>query len=158
MAYHELTTTEQIRNVLTVSKADLPDQVIEGYGLEDDLGAVLDKALPGVWEPIVASGLPGKQLRLLRLFAKYFCAGSLAKTAQVFVLKKITDGSNEGQRSDKDGWLWLSATLLGQATAALDELVDDLGLTPPDVVPYSQISRVVPSRDPITTPRPENVS
>lgn len=158
MAYHELTTTAQIRNVLTVSESDLPDEVIEGYGLEDDMAAVLDKALPGVWEPIIVAPNPGKQLRLLRLFAKYFCAGSMARTAQVFVLKKTTDGSNEGQRSDKDGWLWLSGSLLGQATAALDDLVDDLGLTPPDVVPYSQIGRVVPDRDPITTPRATNVS
>lgn len=157
MPYYELTSTAQIRNVLTVSESDLPDEVIEGFGLDDDLGAVLDKALPGVWEPI-SVGPAGKQLRLLRLFAKYFCAGSLARTAQVFVLKKTTDGSNEGQRSDKDGWLWLSGSLLGQATAALDELVDDLGLTPAEVVPYSQISRVVPSRDPITTPRAANVS
>ncbi|QYW06468.1 hypothetical protein uan_056 [Pseudomonas phage UAntarctica] len=157
MPYYELTSTDQIRAVLTVDSSDLPDRIIEAYSLEDDMAAALDKALPDVWEPI-SSGQAGKQLRLLKLFAKYFCAGTMAKTAQVFVLKKTTDGSNEGQRSDKDGWLWLSGLLLGKAQAALDELVDDLGLTPADTKMYSQIGRVTPDRDPITTPRSSNVS
>lgn len=157
MAYFELTSIDQIRSVLTVSAADLPDRVILGYALEDDLGAMFDKALPDLWEPLIAGGTPAQQ-RKLKLVAKYFCAGTLAKTAQVFVLKKFTDGSNEGQRSDKDGWLWMSERLLGQAAATLDELIDELLPPEPSVMPYSQVSVSIPDRDPITTPRPENVS
>ena len=157
MAYFELTSMDQIRSVLTVSQTDLPDAVIQGYALEDDLGAMFDKALPDLWEPLIVAGTPAQQ-RKLKLVAKYFCAGTVAKTAQVFVLKKITDGSNEGQRSDKDGWLWMSERLLGQAAEVLDELIDELLPPEPNVMPYTQFSGVTPDRDPITTPRPENVS
>lgn len=155
MDYLGLTSTEQIRSVLTVSEADLPDRVIDGFGLDDDLGALLDKALP-TWEVILAAD--GKNARLLRLIGKYYCAGTLAGTAQVFVLKKQTDGSNEGQRSDKDGWLWMSAHFLGKADAALDDILDDLGLIPETVLPSRVFSRVIPDRDPVTTPRPTSVS
>lgn len=156
MDYLGLTSTEQIRAVLTVSEADLPDRVIDGFGLDDDLGALLDKALP-TWEAMLAAG--GKNARLLRLIGKYYCAGTLAGTAQVFVLKKQTDGSNEGQRSDKDGWLWMSVLFLGKADDALDEILDDLGLTPEVVLPNRVFTRVIPDRDPVTTPRPTtNVS
>ena len=54
MAYLDLTTTSQIRAVLTVSETDLPDEVIEGYGLDDDLGSLLDKNLP-TWSAIAAA-------------------------------------------------------------------------------------------------------
>lgn len=155
MDYLGLTSTEQIRAVLTVSEADLPDRVIDAFGLADDLGALLDKALP-TWEAILAAG--GKNGRLLKLIGKYYCAGTLAGTAQVFVLKKQTDGSNEGQRSDKDGWLWMSGHFLGKADEALDEILDDLGMLPEVVLPNRVFARVVPDRDPITTPRPTNVS
>lgn len=155
MDYLGLTSTEQIRSVLTVSEADLPDRVIDGFGLADDLGALLDKALP-TWEVLLAAG--GKNARLLKLIGKYFCAGTLAGTAQVFVLKKNTDGSNEGQRSDKDGWLWMSAHFLGKADEALGDILDDLGLTPEVVLPFRVFTRVIPDRDPVTTPRPTSVS
>lgn len=155
MDYLGLTSTGQIRSVLTVSEADLPDRVIDGFGLADDLGALLDKALP-TWEVLLAAG--GKNARLLRLIGKYYCAGTLAGTAQVFVLKKKTDGSNEGQRSDKDGWLWMSAHFLGKADEALDDILDDQGLTPEAVLPNRVFLRVTPDRDPITTGRPTSVS
>lgn len=144
-----LTTTEQIRNVLTVSPVDLSDETIDGYGIGDDLGAMLDKAVPE-WDQLVAAD--DAKTRSLRLVAKYYCAGTIARTAQAFVLKKDTDGSNEGQRSDKDGWLWMAPTLLAQANAHLTDLQNALGLIPEPVV-MSVIGRVVPDRDVITTPR-----
>lgn len=146
----DLTSTEQIRSVLTVSETDLPDSVLDGYGLEDDLGADLDNRLP-TWGDVVLAG--GANLRRLRLMAKYYCAGTVARMAQIFVLKKDTDGSNEGQRSDKDGWMWVSASLLAQAEVHLNAIKDDLGLSQDVATPYSVIGRVTPTRDPITTPR-----
>jgi hypothetical protein len=150
MPYLDLTSTAQIRAVLTVSETDLPDEVIDGYGLEDDLGNFLDKQLP-VWPQLLADN--GANARRLRMAAKYYCAGTIARMAQIFVLKKDTDGSNEGQRSDKDGWAWVSASLLGQADGCITEIKDDLKLSPEVAMPFTVVSRGTPDRDPITTPR-----
>lgn len=145
--YYDLTTTAQIRSVLSVGEVDLSDETIEGYGLDDDLGVWLDGRLP-TWESLVED----KHKRKLRLAAKYFCAGTLAVMAPVFILKKISDGSNEGQRSDKDGFAWISEDLLGKAKDAMDDLLADLDLTP-EIPAVTYFSRVVPDRDPITEPR-----
>jgi len=150
MPYFDLTSVAQIRAVLTVSDADLPDETIEGYALEDDLGNKLDRDLP-TWAEVLAAN--GANARRLRLMAKYFCAGTVARMAQIFVLKQDTDGSNAGQRSDKDGWMWVSASLLSQAEGYLTEIMDDLGLTQDVAKPYTMFSRVIPTRDPITEPR-----
>lgn len=150
MPFLDLTSTVQIRAVLTVSETDLPDEVIEGYALDDDLANRLEKDLP-TWVEILAAG--GSNARRLRLAAKYFCAGTVARMAQIFVLKKDTDGSNEGQRSDKDGWMWVSTSLLGQADGYINEIKDDLGVPQAEAKPYTVFARVIPTRDPITTPR-----
>lgn len=143
----DLTTFDQIRGVLTVSNADLPDSVLASYGLEDDLGADLDAWATG-WSSVADAG----QSRLLRLYAKYFCAGTVAKTAQVFVLTKASDGSNEGQRSDADGFLWLSKTLLEKAAGFRDQYLAAVGAVSSSER-VSMVGRVIPSRDPITQAR-----
>lgn len=156
MAYFNLTSTDQILAVLTVDETDIEAATIEAQGLDDDLGAQLDKALPGVWEGIADSTGPeasAARLRKLKLVAKYFCAGTVARMAQVFILKKDTDGSNEGQRSDKDGWLWMSDRLLESANEHLANLLTDLELVPATAMPYRMFVRVIPDRDPITEPR-----
>ena len=150
MDYLGLTTTEQILNVLTVDEEDLSQDQIDGYGLIDDLTIDLVSQLP-TWADVLATGSPVNQARL-RSYAKYFCAGTLAVSAQVFVLKKATDGNNEGQRSDKDGWEFLSLKFLSKAQAFMDDLLDDLGLTP-SVTITPIIGRVIPDRDVITEPR-----
>lgn len=147
----DLLDLQQIRNVLTVSPADLPDNVLNGYGLEDDVEAALDKRL-GAWRALVDD----KHIRSLRLYTKYKAASLVALTAPVFVLKKSTDGSNEGQRSDRDGFLWLAGSLSGRADVIMDDLLEELGMT----VNAGQIDLVgksIPSRDPIVEPR-DNVS
>jgi hypothetical protein len=150
MDYLGLTTTEQILNVLTVDEEDLSQEQIDGYGLIDDLTIDLVSQLP-TWADVLATGSPVNQARL-RSYAKYFCAGTLAVSAQVFVLKKATDGNNEGQRSDKDGWEFLSLKFLSKAQGFMDDLLDDLGLTP-SVTITPIIGRVIPDRDVITEPR-----
>lgn len=150
MDYLGLTTTEQILNVLTVDEEDLSQEQIDGYGLIDDLTIDLVSQLP-TWADVLATGSPVNQARL-RSYAKYFCAGTLAVSAQVFVLKKATDGNNEGQRSDKDGWEFLSLKFLSKAQGFMDDLLEDLDLTPAvTVTPI--IGRVIPDRDVITEPR-----
>lgn len=154
--YFDLTTTKQILAVLAVDDTDIDAEKIEEQGLDDDLGAQLDAALPGVWSGI-ADGTGPKasdaRLRKLRLVAKYFCAATVARMAQVFILKKDTDGSNEGQRSDKDGWLWMSERLTETANGHLKDLLTDLELVPATAAPFQMFVRVTPERDPITTPR-----
>lgn len=142
-----LTTSEQIRGVLTVSQADLSDETLAAYGLEDDLAADLEDWLPG-WADVVDTA----QARLLRLYAKYFCAATVAATAPVFVLTKLTDGSNEGQRGGADGFLWLSETLMNKAGGFKARLQDLLG-EGTDAEAYTVTSRVTPSRDPVTEAR-----
>lgn len=147
MTILDLTTFDQIRGVLTVSSVDLPDATLAAYGLEDDLGADLDSWATG-WSSVVEPG----QSRTLRLYAKYFCAGTVAKTAQVFVLTKASDGSNEGQRSDADGFLWLSDMLLSKAAGFRDQFLAAIGSSSePERI--GLMSRVAPTRDPITEAR-----
>jgi hypothetical protein len=154
--YYDLTSTAQILAVLTVDDTDIDAEKIEAQGLDDDLGAELDRALPGIWEGL-ADGTGEKatpaRLRKLKLAAKYFCAGTVARMAQVFILKKDTDGSNEGQRSDKDGWLWMSDRLMDTANGHMQDLLKDLGIVAAVTTPYTMFSRVIPDRDPITEPR-----
>lgn len=154
--YFNLTSTPQILAVLTVDDTDIDGEKIEAQGLDDDLGAQLDAALPGVWEGIsneTGNKYTPARLRKLRLVAKYFCAATVARMAQVFILKKDTDGSNEGQRSDKDGWLWMSDRLMETANGHLKDLLTDLELVPATAAPFQMFVRVTPERDPITTPR-----
>lgn len=143
----DLLRLDQVRSVLTVSPVDLPDEVLEGYGLEDDLAADLDSRLPS-WETLNDSS----HLRSLRMFVKYRAAALIAVTAPVFVLKKSTDGSNEGQRSDRDGFLWLAENLNARANAILSGLLEELG-EDVEVEPFELVGKSIPARDPITEPR-----
>ena len=141
-----LTSTEQVRNVLTVSQEDLPDEVIQGFGLEDDLHTDLEGWVPE-WESLTEDS----QVRRLRLYAKYFCAATIAMMARVFILKKSTDGSNEGQRSDADGFADLADLLMGKANAHRKALETALGR---DETPgFTMVSRLPPARDVITQAR-----
>lgn len=151
MEFYGLTTALQIQKILTVGNQDLTVEDIMAQGLEDNLASELDAAVPQ-WEIVKEDPSKPATQRRLRLFAKYYCAGTVALTAQAFILKKITDGSNEGQRSDKDGWAHLAANLLNKAAQYLAMVVADEGLTQPSVIP-SLISRVTPDRDPVTQPR-----
>lgn len=150
MDYLGLTTTEQIIAVLTIDEGeDLTIEQVDAYGLIDDLTIALAQ-LP-TWADVLATGSPVNQARL-RSFAKYFCAGTLAVTAQVFVLKKATDGNNEGQRSDKDGWEGLSEKFLARAEGFMADILDDLGLTP-TVTRTPMVGVINPDRDVITEAR-----
>lgn len=130
---------------------DLPDSVLEGYGLEDDIEALLDSRLE-TWRELEEP----KHLRSLRLYTKFKAASIVAITAQLFVLKKNSDGSNEGQRSDKDGFLWLSKSLSDKAEAVMGQLLEDLELAGQEAT-FDLVGRSIPTRDPIVEPR-ENVS
>lgn len=140
-----LTSLPQIRAILTVSTADLPDSVLLDYGLEDNLRADLLSWVP-TWTAITDS----QQETLLRLYAKYFCAAQVAETASVFILTKKSDGNNEGQRSE-DGLEKLASRMRVQAgkyRAQLAKLLDSGSTTT-----YSPVARVTPSRDVITEGR-----
>ena len=139
----------QVRFLLTVSEADLPDEVLMQYGLEDELGARLDKKLP-TWATLTDSG----HVRSLRMYARYYCVSVVARLAPVFVLKKMTDGANEGQRMDKEGLRWLADELAGRADEILNDLLEDLDIDVP-AEGVQLVGRVVPLRDPITDPREE---
>jgi hypothetical protein len=150
MSLLELTSFAQIRGVLTVSSADLPDATLAGYGLEDDLQVELESWLAN-WQAIT-SGADEQRKRLLRLWAKYYCAAVVASTASVFVLKKVSDGANEGQRSDTEGFAHIKQEMLDKAAGfkrQLEKLINPLVVT--DTMTFT--SRVIPGRDPITQAR-----
>lgn len=152
MAALDLTSFSQIRGVLTVSESDISDEALEAYGLGDDLSEDLDGWLEG-WEQLSGD----RQTRLLRLYAKYFCAATVAATAPVFVLTKQTDGSNEGQRSSGEGFRWLADELRSKATGYRTKLLALVGQADaqvPQRVTFA--SRVIPSRDPVTEARSES--
>jgi hypothetical protein len=158
MPLFSLTTFDQIRGVLTVSQADLHDETLASYGLDDDLAVELD-GWAGDWQAMITAGQAEpaavedvKRYRLLRLFAKYFCAAAVAATAPVFVLTKSTDGSNEGQRSDQEGFLWLQKSMLAKAAGFREQLLEVLGSQQSAAV-MTVISRVTPARDPVTEAR-----
>ncbi len=145
-----LISNDQIRGVLTVSEADLSNEALDAYVLADDLGENLDRWLPG-WEGTSDT----QQARLLRLYAKYFCAATVAATAPVFVLTKQTDGANEGQRSGNEGFRWLADSLMAKALSYRDKLLDLVG-EPVSAGEMVFAARVIPTRDPVTEPRSES--
>ncbi len=151
MAYLDLTTTDQIRAVMAAEFEDIEDETIEAQGLDDDLLVALGSRLPGWADVLADASKPVNQARL-RLFAKYFCAGTVGFMAQAIYLKKSTDGNNESGRSDKDGWAFVSQGFLDKASGYIDAILEDLGQAPV-LTPVTIIGRVIPDRDPITTPR-----
>lgn len=142
----DLTTFDQIRGVLTVSKADLPDATLNGYGLEDDLTIDLEGWL-GDWSAAANSGTDREKM-LLKLYAKYRCAAWVAASGQNFTLTQFTDGANAGQRSDTEGFQALRAHMEGRAghyRHVLDqEMQAGAGAERPPLM-----GRVSPSRDPV---------
>lgn len=146
-ALEDMLEPDVIRSVLTTSPSNLPDHIIENYGLADEVGAFLDKVIPD-WENIES----GRPLRLLNTFIKYKGAALIAITAPIFILKKETDGNNEGQRSDRDGFLWVADRLNAKANEILTELMEELDLPLPTGI-FDLVGKSVPLRDVILVPR-----
>lgn len=142
-----LTTFDQLRGVLTVSKADVPDAMLTPYALEDDLTVDLDGWLTD-WVAVRDGG--GRPATLLKLYAKYRCAAWLAGTAGNFLLTQYTDGANAGQRADPDV-AQLLAHLEGRAGHYHQEL--SVELEAPLGVGPTLMGRVSPRRDPVTEGR-----
>ncbi len=151
MDYLGLTTTEQIRAILGLAEDDLYDEDIDARGYLDDLAEALEAKLPD-YEAIIVDPDKARTVRKLRIYAKYQCAAWLAIVAQNFILKKDTDGSNELGRSDKEGYAWMAPALQLKADEAMAAALEAEGVEP--VQPsYNLLTRVVPTRDPITEPR-----
>lgn len=146
----DLTTFSQIRGVLTVSSADLPDQVLEPYGLEDDLRVDLEGWVDG-WEAI-RDGSETRPKTLLRLYAKYRCAALVAASGQNFTLTSFTDGANAGQRSDVEGFQKLREHMESRASHYRQQLEDELS-SAFSVEPVAIMGRATPSRNPVTEGR-----
>ncbi len=147
MQVRDLFDHAALRAVLTVSESELPESVLCSYNVEDDVTVELNRRVTG-WQDIAEDD----QLLCLRLFAKYFAASVVATTASIFVLKKETDGNNEAQRSDKDGFAYIAPALREKAEAALRMLFDLQGVESETAAP-ALLDRVVPTRDIITQAR-----
>lgn len=143
-----LTTFDQIRGLLAVSPADLPDAILIPYGLEDDLAIDLSDWLDD-WEATLLAG--DRNTMLLKLYAKYRCAAWVAASGQNFMLTSFTDGANAGQRSDTEGFQKLKEHLEGRAGHYRQQLDEALNQVTGSVV--NVMGRVIPSRDPVTQGR-----
>lgn len=146
----ELTSFDQIRGVLTVSPADLPDEVLQAYGLEDDLEVALSGWLEN-WQDVRDSG-SSRETLLLRLYAKYRCAALVAASGQNFTLTQFTDGANAGQRSDTEGFQKLREHMESRASDYRLKLEDELSVALS--TPTTSIMGVAsPNRNPVTEGR-----
>lgn len=146
----QLTSFDQIRGVLTVSPADLPDEVLQAYGLEDDLEVDLSGWLEN-WQDVLNSGSPRETL-LLRIYAKYRCAALVAASGQNFTLTQFTDGANAGQRSDAEGFQKLREHMESRASDYRLKLEDELSVALS--TPTTSIMGVAnPARNPVTEGR-----
>lgn len=143
-----LTSFEQLRGVLTVSTADLPDRVLAPYGLQDDLEADLLVWLPE-WQDLDSGS---RESRLLKLYAKYRCAAWVAASGQNFTLVQFTDGANAGQRSDTEGFQELRRHLEGRANQYRQQIEDMLSTVPEDRF-RPAMGGASPTRDPVTEGR-----
>lgn len=143
-----LTSFSNIRGVLAVSPSDLPDEGLEGFALADDLQTDLEAWKPD-WESVVDGS---KEARLLRLYAKYRCAAWVATAGQNFMLKKFSDGANEGQRSDSEGFQALREHMEDRAREYRSQLEDKpQDASSSSYTPLFGVSK--PDRDPVTTGR-----
>lgn len=147
MTVTDLISFDQIRSVLTVSKADLPDSILAGYGLEDDLLVELMSWFPNFTE--VTDGLVAVKLRL---FAKLHCSSLIAKTAPVFVLTRISSGDKTTERNTSESLQYLSGMLASQAQSLKASISADVGLISGlETIEFVSVSK--PYRDVVTEER-----
>lgn len=144
-----LTTFDNIRAVLAVSPSDLPDVAMTSYALEDDLSEDLLSWFED-WESVVEDS---REQRLLRLYAKYRCAAWVAIAGQNFMLKKYSDGANEGQRSDTEGYQALQERIAERAEAYKSILSTAVEPDPVESSTVSMFGVSKPSRDPVVEGR-----
>ena len=143
-----LTTFNQVRGVLTVSVRDLPDSVLQNYGLEDDLDVDLGSWLEDYAAKIAANE---RLAKLVKLYAKYRCAAWLAASGQNFIYTQMSDGTNQAQRSDTEGFQALRIHLESRAMYYREKAQEELSEDAIAVAPL--FGRVSPTRNPVTEPR-----
>lgn len=146
-----LTSFDQIRGVLAVTVADLPDATLAPMALEDDLQSDLEEWLVD-WET-VRDGNDMAKARVLRLYAKCRVAAIVAVAAQHFVLTQMTDGANAGQRSDQDGFQLVRLQLEARADRYKQQLLTLHVATSVVETARPLFGAVRPSRDPVTEGR-----
>jgi len=145
MTVLDLTSFDQIRGVLAVSPSDLPDEILTPYSLEDDLEVDLDGWAEG-WREVRATG-EKRQQTLLKLYAKYRCAAWVAAAGQNFMFTRFTDGANQGQRSDAEGFEKLKRHMEARAASYREQLEEALSATY-TATRATLFGRATPSRDP----------
>lgn len=147
----DLTSFDQIRGVLSVSPADLPDDTLTPLVLEDDLEDELESWIPS-WKD-VRDGADASLARTLRLYAKYHCASVVAVSGQNFMYTQMTDGANGAQRSDAEGYQQLRSQLEQRARRYRDKLEEAMEPEQPTASYRTLFGRATPGRDPVTEGR-----
>lgn len=150
MTVLDLTSFDQIRGVLAVSPNDLPNEILTPYGLQDDLEVDLDGWVEN-WQEIRDTG-EKRQQSMLKLYAKYRCAAWVAAAGQNFMFTRFTDGANEGQRSDAEGFEKLQRHMESRAAYYREQLEQSLSEAY-TATRATLFGRATPARDPVTEGR-----
>jgi hypothetical protein len=143
-----LTSSNQIRGVLTVSVRDLPDSVVEDYDLATDLEVDLEGWLGDYTTTLAGDAALAK---LVKLYAKYRCAAWLAASGQNFLYTQMSDGTNQAQRSDTEGFQTLRLHL--ESRALFYRQKADEQRSEATAANVTLLGRATPTRDPVTETR-----
>lgn len=149
-----VTDTDAVRSALGVAEEEVGDAYIESskveLELEEDLAdwCSLDiGALVANSELTSPDAVQLRQLKLVSLYAKYFCAYVLAQAADLLFVERQGDGQNESQRSRRTSY----DSLIDRLLASMNKYRDMVNASAGDPVssPASVFSGVTPGFDPV---------
>jgi len=155
-----LTTTEAIRAALGASsEEDLTDTDISNNTPELELELDLKSWLPD-FDSIRDAGIlttateaQKTAYQHLKMYAKYFCADLISRSANFSMPQMITDGQNEVQRFQENKWKELRESLRRRMaihrTYLSDYAVSEFSRTE-ETTQYSLFGKATPSFNPVT--------
>ena len=150
-----VTNSDAVRTALGVSDEELNDEYIESsevaIELQEDLADWCSLSISDLIDNFESSTPDAdklRQLRLISLYAKYFCAYTIAQAADLLFVERQGDGQNDSQRSRRTSY----NDLLNRLSASMNKYRDMVNASAGDPVssPASVFSGVIPGFDPVT--------
>lgn len=143
-----------LRATVGMSEADADDAVVSSLNLQDEVEISLQGWLPD-YSAIIADTWSGgtaeqRDFILIRLKAwtKYFAAATLAVSAPGLLLRRLTDGENEGQRFDNVKPEQIADRLFAKASDFREAIENELD-TEEAAATFSMFGVVSPNYDPV---------
>ncbi len=144
---------DTVRALLGLTLEDVDDTALSSFLVEQDVTLDLLKWFPDYTTVLDSSYPDQSKLALLELslnaYIKYYSAWIVSFALEGMMLKKLTDGENEGQRSDKINYQQIRDNLRIKAELLKKDISEAVA---PDisVSQLSLFSVVTPSYDPVT--------